>query len=427
MYARDSLSLFLTHPAATANFLQPAVGDMSQPGPLPGACSPNPSFDSNACVTWSASYSVAVIPALYHYYLYTGDLGFVRDHWQAVVRQMQWDAQQVDANGLFSVNSNDADDWNLESPTGEVTYVNALYVEALNSAAKLASALGDSADAKQWMRTASAVTNAVNRRLWNPKTGVYDASDQLRGVVVQDANVIAILSGIASPQRARGIVSVLQRALATPFGPAVATADATGYIRDISPYMGSFNVLADFAAGDEAGALALIRQEWGFMTSHDPGGVDWERIEPNGIPAGTSGSLMIADSSAHAWSTGPTAALSEFVLGAAPATPGYSRWTIAPHPGDLKWAQGSIPTPHGSITIRWRRNARRSFLLTMSTPSRTSGTVTIPLLDRNGTIARHGKIVWSHRRAVNGVRAHRTGDAVAIVQPGGRTTYASIR
>ncbi len=191
--------------------------------------------------------------------------------------------------------------------------------------------------------------------------------------------------------------------------------------------MGSFNVLADFAAGEEAAALALIRQEWGFMTSHDPGGVDWERIEPDGVPAGTSGSLMIADSSAHAWSTGPTAALSEFVLGAAPATPGYGRWTVAPHPGDLKWAQGTIPTPHGSISIRWRRNAHKSFLLTMSAPSRTSGTVTIPLLDRNGTIARSGKIVRSHRRALGRVHAHLTGHNVAIARASGRTTYASIR
>ncbi|HEX3899629.1 MAG TPA: hypothetical protein VHW74_10695, partial [Mycobacteriales bacterium] len=42
VYARDSDALFLDHPATVATFITPAVGVMSLPGPLPGACSPNP-------------------------------------------------------------------------------------------------------------------------------------------------------------------------------------------------------------------------------------------------------------------------------------------------------------------------------------------------------------------------------------------------
>jgi hypothetical protein len=427
LYARDSILLFLTHPASTANNLVLADGVMSQPGPLPGACTPNPNYLGGGCVTWSASYSIVVMSALYNYYLYTGDLGFVREHWQAVERQMQWDAQQVDSNGLFSVNSQNANDWNLETPTGEVTYVNAAYAQALNSAAKLAAALGQKSEARQWSAAAVSVKNAVNKLLWNPNTGVYDPSNTLRGPVVQDANVTAVLAGIPTGSRARGIVKVLQRALATRFGPVAATANASGYIRDISPYMGSFNVLADFAAGNESAALALMRQEWGFVISHDPGGVDWERIQPNGVPAGTSGSLMLADSSAHAWSTGPTPALSQYVLGVAPAAPGYATWTVRPEPGNLRWAQGVVPTPHGSISVRWRRNAHKSLVLTLQAPRGTSGSVAIPLLGRGGSIARSGKIVWSHGRTARGIRAHRFGNTVLFRQSSGRATYAWAR
>jgi alpha-L-rhamnosidase len=425
-YARDSLMLLLTHPASNANFLSPTAGDASQPGPLPGACSPNP---MGVCVTWSASYSIVVMPALYNYYRYSGDLGFVRQHWQAVVRQMQWDAQQVDANGLFAVSGSPGDgtDWNLESPSGEVTYVNAVYVEALQSAAKLAAALGQTAEATEWSAAAIKVTHAVNRILWNAKTGAYDPTDTIRGPVVQDANVMAILSGIATERQARSITTVLARALATRYGPIVATPDATGYIRDISPYMGSFNVLADFASGNESAALALMRQEWGFMISHDPGGVDWERIEQNGVPAGTSGSLMLADSSAHAWATGPTPAMSQYILGVAPATPGYATWTVAPQPGDLRWAQGVVPTPHGAIAVRWRRSGRRSFVLTVTAPPGTAGTVQIPLLDRTGAIARQGRIVWAHGRPALGVRARRVSNSVLFARAAGRATYASVR
>jgi hypothetical protein len=425
-YARDSLSLFLTHPASTAANLVLAAGTLGQPGPLPGACSPDPQA-GNPCVTWSASYSLAVIPALAHYYLYTGDARFVRAHWAAVVRQMRWDAEQVDANGLFAVTTPDASDWNLETPTGEVTYVNALYVEALEAASELAGAVGDGADARLWSAAARRVAAAVNRRLWDARTRVYDASDGLRGPIVQDANVTAILAGIASPPREREILAALRGGLATPFGPAAAGPGATGYVRDISPYMGSFNVLADFAAGEAPAALRLIRREWGYMVSHDPGGVDWERIQPDGVPAGGSSSALgAADSSAHAWSTGPTAALSEFVLGVSPATEGYRRWMVAPTPTSLRWAQGVVPTPHGPLAVRWRRSGG-AFVLTVLAPPHTTGAVDVPLLGaRRRVIAMDGRVVWDGRRAAPGVHALAGASSVLFTGLRGRHTFAWV-
>jgi alpha-L-rhamnosidase len=238
---------------------------------------------------------------------------------------------------------------------------------------------------------------------------------------VQDANVTAILAGMPSPARARGILTVLQRALRSPFGPLDVSSPApSGYTQDISPYMGSFNVLADFAAGAAPAALSLIRQEWGYMVSHDPGGVDWERIQLDGIPAGGA----LADSSAHAWSTGPTAAMSQYLLGVAPAAPGYRSWTVAPRPGELRWAQGAVPTPHGEIAARWRRTRSRSFVLTVQAPRGASGLVEVPLLGRQRVIARNGRIVWSGGRPVGRVRARRIGNAVAFAQGAGGSTYA---
>ncbi len=419
VYAADSDALFLDHPATTAGEAIPAAGVMSEPGPLPGACSPNPTL-ADICVTWSASYSLAVIPAVYNYYLYTGDLGYVRDHWQAVLRQMDWDAQQVDHKGLFSISAADDADWNLESISGDLTFVNALYVMALKDAARLAAALGDQDNAAAWDASAAAVTAAVNQQLWNPTTGLYDASTTLRGAAVQDANVIAILAGIATPQRARVILPRLARDLATPYGPAAADARATGYVKDISPYMGSFNVFADFANGRTASALALISREWGYMVAHDPGGTVWERIETNGVPA--SGAL--ADSTAHAWSTGPTSALSEYVLGAAPLTPGFASWTVTPQPGSLTWAQGVIPTPHGSLSVLWKRS-RRTFQLTVAAPSGTSGVVTIPLLgSRTVPIASDGRLVWNGRRAIGRSGAYRSGAGVVFPAVTGTHTFA---
>jgi hypothetical protein len=408
-YVRDSLYLFGTHPASSAGELEPTEGNESQPGPLPGACTPNPQAQ-NECITWSASYSIVFVSALYQYYLHTGDAAFVRQMWQSVLRQMAWDAEQVDSNGLFSVShgaytgsfevGGDDGDWNIEAVPGELTYVNSLYEEALTDAAKLAPLAGDVAKAPGWLHAAAAIKNAVNSKLWDPRTDVYDASTSDRGSVVQDANVTAILAGIPARSRAREIVEVLARRLKTPYGPAdVSTPVPSGYNRDISPYMGSFNVYADLAAGEERAALSLIRNEWGWMVNHDPGGVTWERIE-------LDGTINAMDSAAHAWSTGPTAALSQYVLGVAPTSPGYGRWAIAPQPGDLHRAQGVVPTPHGPITVRWEKlNADRdrdvdSFVLTISAPRGTSGTVAVPLLGARRVIAEDGRMV--HGRVAGG-------------------------
>ncbi|WP_214321122.1 alpha-L-rhamnosidase C-terminal domain-containing protein [Nonomuraea sediminis] len=38
-------------------------------------------------------------------------------------------------------------------------------------------------------------------------------------------------------------------------------------------------------------------------------------------------------------------------LGITPAEPGYASVRIAPRLGDLAWARGSVPTPHGPVSV----------------------------------------------------------------------------
>ena len=54
----------------------------------------------------------------------------------------------------------------------------------------------------------------------------------------------------------------------------------------------------------------------------------------------------------HGWASGPTAWLSEHVLGIKPAEPGFKTVKIEPHLGDLKWVEGTFPTPYGNIWVR---------------------------------------------------------------------------
>ena len=70
----------------------------------------------------------------------------------------------------------------------------------------------------------------------------------------------------------------------------------------------------------------------------------------------------------HGWASGPTAWLSEFVLGVQPLEPGCARVRIAPQLGDLAWAEGSYPTPRGAIKVRHERTADGSIRSQIDAP-----------------------------------------------------------
>ena len=57
----------------------------------------------------------------------------------------------------------------------------------------------------------------------------------------------------------------------------------------------------------------------------------------------------------HGWSSGPTVYLTENVLGVRSTSAGYATVEIAPQLGDLKWAEGNVPTPNGIIHVRVER------------------------------------------------------------------------
>jgi alpha-L-rhamnosidase len=63
---------------------------------------------------------------------------------------------------------------------------------------------------------------------------------------------------------------------------------------------------------------------------------------------GTSGYFV---SFAHGWSAGPTAWLSENVLGVSQPLDGYKTVVIRPDLAGLDWAKGTVPTPHGLIRV----------------------------------------------------------------------------
>ncbi|PYH55425.1 uncharacterized protein BO96DRAFT_477300 [Aspergillus niger CBS 101883] len=151
--------------------------------------------------------------------------------------------------------------------------------------------------------------------------------------------------------------------------------------------------IATFHANDAVNAKRLLHSVWGPMS--DPKhanytGCMWEVMSPDGTPG-----LGSVTSLCHAWSAGPTADLSRYVLGIQPVTPGFREWKVAPQTLGLAWARGEYPTPHGNIIVDWSFDCSGHFNIALRAPVGTRDTVVLPS-PLNGTLEGQG-ISETHR------------------------------
>jgi alpha-L-rhamnosidase len=381
--------------------------------------------------TYSASYSIYYVLGLGDYYLYSGDTAFVDQELPVLKGELAWNAAQLDSNGLLVTNSSDNADWDFydSGKNGEVTEYNLLYYKALLYGATLASAAGDTTDSAAYTNEAAALKSAINAHLYNSGTGLYYLSNADTGTVAQDANSLAVLYGVAPASDDATILAGLKSDLwTTAYGPKPFSGSA--YADTVSPYVSGYELDARLAAGDTADAESLLNSVWGHMISAGSAetGTMWENVSgSNGQPGlGSSTSL------AHGWSTTPVSALSGYVLGAQPVTAGYASWTVQPHPGDLSWAEGSVPTPHGALAVDWSgESGAYQFSMQVTAPSGTSGTIAVPTYGAsNPIVSVNGNTVWSNGAytATGGIGgAHSDGSYVYLtgVQPGTYTVASN--
>lgn len=346
---------------------------------------------------YSASYSMHAANTMVDFYRYTGDRAFAEQMLPVVEKQLEFITSQVDERGLLVTRVRPelgpfccGLDWDIydAQKTGAVTAYNAIFHHALRQAAYLASHLGDQAKADAYTSRASALRQAINSSLFDLGTGLYRVSDERPDQIAQDANALAVLYGVAPADRVPGILQGLKQQLWTPYGTRPFS-ENTGFSPVISPFVNSFETAARFLSSDDDDALELMRRLWGIMVRPgiDYSGAFWEKMSPAGTVDVLTGADPVDNQSlAHGWSAGPTTQLSEYLLGVSPVEPGYRSWVVAPHPGDVRWARGQVPTPAGPITVRWHSNRPRTRLrIEVSAPAGTKGSIVPPVT--NGTTA----------------------------------------
>jgi hypothetical protein len=235
--------------------------------------------------------------------------------------------------------------------------------------------LGNSADATRWQQRAQTVSDAINAHLWDPSVGAY--LDSATGPVrhAQDGNSIAVVAGVATGQRATQALNYLAAHTEQPYGNSfmdndTLVSDGTQRVYAFTSYP---ELEARFQAGQADSALNEIDRLYGWMAAHDPGKTDWE-----GIGAGGSLYEGAYTSTAHGWSTGVVPALTNDLLGVQPTGVGFATWNLQPNPGNVRWAQGTVPTPHGAISVSWSQDPGGSLRITVDVPRGTTATLRLP-------------------------------------------------
>lgn len=317
-----------------------------------------------------------------NYYLSTGGVEFAERLFPSVEKSLQWFSRHRDAHGLL------ADipfwhfiEWAHIDRAGESAAINALYAQALKSAAELAEAIGYGRAAVRYRSMADAVAAALNERHWSATRGVYvDSVDPETGAqggrVSQQANALMIAFEIAPRERWRQIIStitdeaVLRFTAAPPIFVAAPPFDENRHVVRANTFFCHFLYEALAKAGRFDLAIRHMRNFYAPML--DTGSTTlWESFEP-------SASLC------HVFSATPVCQLSRHILGVRRKSVGFSAVEIAPQLCGLGRAEGVYPTPHGDINVRWRR-AREECIIEVDAPQ----SVTIDIVAPDG-LARGG-------------------------------------
>lgn len=300
-----------------------------------------------------SSYSMWWVLIHEQWWLHHGDRAYLsaqRTYLQALLAKL---AALVGPDGRDLIQGSRFLDWpSSANPQGVTAGLQALLVMTLESGARLMTELDDAGTAQLCS------TAAARGRRFVPEVNASKAG--------------AALLALADMRDPKETTETVLKA----GGPA-----------NISTFYGFYVLQALAKAGETDTALDFISRYWGAML--DLGATTfWEdfdlawtenaaRIDEL-VPAGKKDIhggygaycyVGFRHSLCHGWASGPTAWLSETVLGVTVLEPGCKRVRIAPQLGRLRWAEGAYPTPFGPIKIRHERWADGTVQSTIDAPA----------------------------------------------------------
>ncbi|HEY3282177.1 MAG TPA: alpha-L-rhamnosidase C-terminal domain-containing protein [Armatimonadota bacterium] len=294
-------------------------------------------------------YSCAWVVGLSDYYMHTGALDYIKRHHDDLIELLDYFQGELDDRGVFANKRRQwtfvdwSQDFNGTTPAANRA-THFFMTLMLKRGAWLLREMGDVPAAARYDAWAKRSEEAAQKYLLDPGTtfaAVPWARDRW-----QD-NSMAVYSGIATlSQRQQIWQDVLSRMYPEKLF--------------MTPYYLFYSISAMGMADRVPEALRFIRYFWGDMLKQGAT-TTWEGYDPRWPKEHFHRSLQADNgmgyfvSLCHGWSAGPTAWLTQYVLGVKPTSPGFRTVEIRPNLAGLKWAKGDVPTPHGAIHVVYRR------------------------------------------------------------------------
>ncbi len=299
-----------------------------------------------------SSYSIWWLLIHRDWYLYQGDLDYLMLQKTYMEGLLKYLLTKVDANGREKLDGNRFLDWpSSENQPGVDAGLQALLTMAMDAGSELCRLLKNDSLAAQCAEAAGRM-----------KKQVPDANHS------KQAAALMALAGLMDPVTAdKEVISV-------------------GGAKNFSTFYGYYMLQAMAKAQNVQGGLDIIRTYWGAML--DLGATTfWEDFNMEWLPDAAPIDNLVSEgkkdihgdygdycykgfrhSLCHGWASGPTSWLTQHVLGFKVLEPGCKVVKIEPSLGDLLWAEGTLPTPQGTIFVRHEKLSDGSVKTTVKAP-----------------------------------------------------------
>jgi alpha-L-rhamnosidase len=299
-----------------------------------------------------SSYSMWWILIQRDWYMYQGNLEYLKQQKEYLGKLLQMLATKIDASGQETLDGGRFLDWpSNENKEAIHAGLQSLMIMTFQAGSELCKILND-------QETATICTTSIEKL----RNNVPDIAGS------KQAAALLSLSGLI------------------PASSANDQCLAKNGVHKMSTFYGYYMLKARAKAGDYEGAINNIREYWGGMldlgatTFWEDFDIDWmknaaqiDELVPKDkvdVHASYGGYCYkgFRHSFCHGWASGPTSWLTQYVLGINVIEPGCKKIKIEPHLGDLKWAEGTFPTPYGVVTVQHKKNENGKVVTSYKAP-----------------------------------------------------------
>lgn len=299
--------------------------------------------------------------SVYDYYLYTGDVDFVREIYPRMQTMMEYVLNRTNHNGMAEGKDDDwiFVDW-VDFPMhkrGTLCFEQILFCKSLETMQMCASVLLDkpldnppqgsikpeeyAKDVQRYSELANSLRDKLKPTFWDDKKKAFKHAIEdgiMNEQITKFPNMFAIIYDYLSEEEKKDVMTSVM---------------LNPEIEDITtPYMRFYELEALCQMGMQEQVIKEIRDYWGGMIKQNATSF-WEKYNPNdkGRQHLTMYGRPYGKSLCHAWGASPIYLIGKYFLGVQPTKAGYEEYIVKPTLGDLEWMEGDVPTPYGKIHI----------------------------------------------------------------------------